>query len=269
MSKLSVRLRQLGFGICFTLFGFGGLILSYVIFPLIFICERNKLARQDLCQWWISVAFQGFVWFMNFVGVLSIDVHHKERFVTNKGALVVANHPTLIDVVIIIGQLRQCDCIVKASLWKNPFIRHVIQMAGYIPNDSEDILDICESKMSSGRKLLVFPEGTRTTPNSVVKCQRGAAQLAIRCNTDIQRVLITSNPATLYKGIAWYDVPQIKPQIDVVILECESTQALVDCSRSTPIAARRLTRYFEASLEPSLKPEQMTIEDYVLGNFTK
>lgn len=269
MIKLSIRFRQLGFGVCFAVFGFGGLILSYVVFPLIFICKRNKLTRQDLCQWWISAAFQGFVKFMGMVGVVSVDVHNKERFVQDKGALVVANHPTLIDVVIIIGQLRQCDCIVKASLWKNPFIRHVIQMAGYIPNDSEDILGICEGKMSSGRKLLVFPEGTRTTPNSFVKCQRGAAQLAIRCKSDIQRVLITSNPATLYKGIAWHDVPQSKPHIDVVVLERESIQVLIDCSRSIPIAARRLTRYFEASLEPSLKPEQMTIEDYVLGNFTQ
>jgi 1-acyl-sn-glycerol-3-phosphate acyltransferase len=254
---------------CFTLFGVGGLVLSYVIFPLVFIFERNKLTRQNLCQWWISVAFQGFVWFMNYVGVLKINVYNRERFVADKGALVVANHPTLIDVVIIIAQLRQCDCIVKASLWKNPFIRHVIQMAGYIPNDSEDILDICGSKMSSGRKLLVFPEGTRSTPSSLVKCQRGAAQLAIRCNTDIQRVLISCSPATLYKGIAWYDVSETRSNIDVVILERESIQTLIDCSRSIPIAARRLTRYFEASLEPSFESEQMTIEEYVLGKFTK
>ncbi|WP_162048187.1 lysophospholipid acyltransferase family protein [Vibrio taketomensis] len=206
---------------------------------------------------------------MNFIGVLSISVHNKQHFSSGEGALVVANHPTLVDVVIIISQLRQCDCIVKASLWKNPFTRHVIQMAGYIRNDHPMILEICGKKIASGRKLLVFPEGTRTEPNQKIKCQRGAAQLALRCQATIQRVLITSRPAALYKGIAWYQVPERQPKIDVHVLPPESIEHILDQSRSVPIAARKLTKYFDSALEPSKAFALNNIEDYAVEHFRK
>ncbi|WP_413282780.1 lysophospholipid acyltransferase family protein [Vibrio sp. MA40-2] len=198
---------------------------------------------------------------------MPVKIVDKYQLNINQGVVVVANHPTLIDVVIIISQLRQCDCIVKSELWRNPFIRHVIQMAGYIPNESPKILDICQEKLSSGRKLLVFPEGTRTQPGKKIKCQRGAAQLAIRCKADIQRILITSNPPILYKGVPWYSVPKRKPIIEVKIMACESVSSLIEGSRSTPIAARKLTTYLESALEPSNVFEPLNIEEFSVGTF--
>ncbi|PMH44602.1 hypothetical protein BCU68_03635 [Vibrio sp. 10N.286.49.B3] len=266
---ISKRLRQIGFGISFLIFGLGGLVLSYAIFPLIFLCYRNKERRQDICQYWISCSFEIFVRMLSVTHITSVNILDKNRLDSDNGALVVANHPTLIDVVIIISQLRQCDCIVKSDLWKNPFVRHVIQMAGYIPNASEDILNICQKKLSSGRKLLVFPEGTRTEPGMKIKCQRGAAQLAVRCQADIQRVIITSNPAILYKGIPWYCVPSIKPLIEVQVMNRESVGFLIENSPSTSIAARRLTRYFESALEPSYIFESLNIEEFTVENIRK
>ncbi|MHA2937289.1 lysophospholipid acyltransferase family protein [Vibrio sp. RC27] len=262
---IAKRLRQIGFGFSFLMFGIGGLMLSYLVFPLIFICYRDKLKRQDICQFMISCCFELFVLMLSSLRIVSVEIFDKHRLNPKQGALVVANHPTLIDVVIIISQLRQCDCIVKSSLWENPFMRHVIQMAGYIPNESPDILDICHEKLSSGRKLLVFPEGTRTVPGEQIRCQRGAAQLAVRCEADIQRILIHTHPAILYKGISWYNVPSEQPEVKVQVMDVESVTTLIESSRSTPIAARRLTRYFEAALEPSSIHESLNIEEFTVG----
>ncbi|MGL6259501.1 lysophospholipid acyltransferase family protein [Vibrio sp. WXL210] len=263
------RLRQAGFGLSFLVFGLGGLILSYVIFPIIFVYYRDKKQRQDVCQFWISCSFEAFVRMLGVLQIVSVNILDKGRLDSSQGVLVVANHPTLIDVVIIISQLRQCDCIVKSGLWKNPFVRHVIDMAGYIPNESPDILTICQTKLSSGRKLLVFPEGTRTEPGEQIKCQRGAAQLAVRCEADIQRILITTNPAILYKGLPWYKVPACKPVMDLQIMERESVMPIIQTARSTPIAARRLTRYFEAALEPNYIFESINIEEFAVGSSGK
>jgi hypothetical protein len=37
--------------------------------------------------------------------------------------MIIANHPSLIDVVFLIGLVRQANCVVKQSLWENPFTR--------------------------------------------------------------------------------------------------------------------------------------------------
>ncbi len=258
-------LRQIGFGVSFFIFGLGGLVLSYIIFPIIYLCYRKKSKRQDICQYWISCGFDAFVRMLDVLRIVKVNIKDIHRLEHQQGVVVVANHPTLIDVVIIISQLRQCDCIVKSGLWKNPFVRHVIDMAGYIPNESPDILSICQSKLSSGRKLLVFPEGTRTEPGKPIKCQRGAAQLAVRCEADIQRILITNEPAILYKGLPWYQVPSRMPVMNFQVMERESVLPIIQSARSTPIAARRLTRYFELALEPNNVFESINIEDYVVG----
>ncbi len=47
--------------------------------------------------------------------------------------------------------------------------------------------------------LLIFPEGTRTTPGIKPKLQRGAAQIAVRTERDLRVVHITVTPSFLTK----------------------------------------------------------------------
>ncbi|MCL4123280.1 UNVERIFIED_CONTAM: hypothetical protein GTU68_060962 [Idotea baltica] len=118
----------------------------------------------------------------------------------DKSCLIIANHPSLIDYVLIASQLPQCDCIVKAALWHNPFIRGIVRAAGYIPNrEPEAFLEECSDKLNSGNVLLVFPEGTRTTPGIKSKLQRGAAQIAVRSESDLRIIHVTVTPSFLTK----------------------------------------------------------------------
>jgi len=50
------------------------------------------------------------------------------------GQLIIANHPTLVDIVFLISRVKQANCIVKQKLWHNPFMRGPILNAGYISN---------------------------------------------------------------------------------------------------------------------------------------
>ncbi len=257
------QIRQFKYGFSFIIFGLGGLALSYVIFPMVWIFVRKKSRREDTCQWLISKLFKLFTLFMHYFGVINFTIHGKDFFVDGEGGVIIANHPSLIDVVIIIGQLNQCDCIVKSNLWQNVFIKHVVKMAGYIPNDTDNMLEECRERVSRGRKVLVFPEGTRTQPDKNIQCQRGAAQLAVRTGAKIQRVVIECKPLTLYKGVRWYQVPNCTPHFDVFVTKSESIEPLVNYFTITPIAARELTRYFNISLSPRLKGNNYSLKDYL------
>ena len=95
-----------------------------------------------------------------------------------------ANHPSLIDVVVLISIIPNADCVVKAHLFKNPFLRGVVKNTGYISNaDPEGLLVDCKKSLAAGNNLIIFPEGTRTKVGQAVKFQRGAANIALRCLT--------------------------------------------------------------------------------------
>jgi hypothetical protein len=93
---------------------------------------------------------------------------------------VLANHPTLIDVVFLISLLPNADCVVKRVAC-NPFMRGPVRAAGYISNDDgAGLVDDCIAAVRAGGSLVIFPEGTRSVPGQPPRLQRGAANIAVR-----------------------------------------------------------------------------------------
>ncbi len=81
----------------------------------------------------------------------------------------VANHPSLIDYVMLASVMPETDCMVKSALLKNPFVSGVIRAADYLINDQADaLLPASRQRLQQGDTILIFPEGTRTVPGK--KC---------------------------------------------------------------------------------------------------
>ena len=132
---------------------------------------------------------------MRVLGILTYRVEGAERL-RKPGRLIVANHPTLIDVVLLVSQMPEVDCIVKRGLWRNPFLRWPVSWAGYLPNsEGEQLIEACAATLRRGHSLLVFPEGTRTVPGKPLRMQRGAAHIALAADAEILPVTITLRSA--------------------------------------------------------------------------
>jgi 1-acyl-sn-glycerol-3-phosphate acyltransferase len=106
------------------------------------------------------------------------------------------------------------------------------------------MLTRCQNSMAAGFPLIVFPEGTRSTPGAEPVFQRGAANIAIRCGVDILPVLITCNPPTLLKGDPWYKIPARKPRFAVEVLSPMTARSVVDPEAPPSLATRQLNRYW-------------------------
>ena len=144
---------------------------------------------------------------MRVLGILTYRVDGAERL-REPGRLIVANHPTLLDVVLLVSQMPEVDCIVKRGLWRNPFLRWPVSWAGYLPNiEGEALIEECSATLRRGHSLLVFPEGSRTVPGKPMRMQRGAAHIALAADSEILPVTIACDPPTLFKGNPWYRVP--------------------------------------------------------------
>ena len=150
MSKLDQYWRVFATGFCFTTFGLGGLVLSFLILPSIAITTPNTIERELKVQRLIRFSFNAFCQIMKFTGAIDYRIDGAELLREDRNCIIVANHPSLIDYVLIASQLPQCDCLVKAAIWENPFMKRIVKAAGYIPNQApDDLLERCEERFLS------------------------------------------------------------------------------------------------------------------------
>ena len=260
IKRLNQCWRIFGTGLCFTFFGIGGLLLTFLIFPILGMVERDELIRQRRAQVIIQQTFKLFLGMIRGMQVADIDLVGMERLRQDQGCLIVSNHPSLIDYVMIASCLPQCDCVVKSAILENPYMKGIVKAAGYVSNaDVSRFTEECAKRLRQGHVLLIFPEGTRTTPGKISTLVRGAAQIATHARVDLRLVHVTVSPSFLTKEHKWYNVPEVKPVFRVEAQGMIEVEPFLCGARSVNAAARRLNRHLDEVLFP-MNREKMVVE---------
>ncbi|NMR25662.1 1-acyl-sn-glycerol-3-phosphate acyltransferase [Pseudoalteromonas sp. NEC-BIFX-2020_015] len=239
--------RVFATGSAFALFSGGGLVLSILVFSIQRLIYRDINQRNQAARTAVHYSFKFFVGYMRLVGILRLDIDKLDEIKHAKGQLIIANHPSLIDVVVLISIVRHADCVVKADLWKNPFLKGVVKATGYINNDADPdyFLGQCQQSFARGNNLIVFPEGTRSTPGNTWKFKRGAANIALRTEVDMLPVLIDVSPVTLTKGQKWYQVTDRRFTFKMRVLPPYLIEPYLHCEQLSN-SVRQLTRDLQA-----------------------
>jgi len=232
--------RIVATGSAFALFGIAGLVLAVSAFPIMRRLSGSPRERERRVQLLIHRCFRAFMAYMHLVGLSEIRVQGMDRLREAGAHLLVANHPTLLDVVVMGSLMPQLDCVVKREAWSNPFMRGVVAAAGYIPNDfGEPLVDRCVERLEQGGSLLIFPEGTRSPEGGLGPFQRGAAHTALRSGRPLLPVSIRCDPPTLMRGQKWYDVPPRRMQFSIEVGELIAPPTLT-AGAPRGVAARRM-----------------------------
>lgn len=238
-------LRLLATAAAFSLFGLGGLVLRFVLFPPLKLIFRDAEQRKRKARLLIHYAFKAFIGFMHISGIYTYSFRDEARL-RRPGQLVLANHPSLIDVVFLISRIPNANCIVKASLFRNPFMRGAVTTADYIPNDDpERIIELAAQSLTRGESVVLFPEGTRSVPGRPFKFQRGAAYMALRAQVAPTLVTIHCNPPMLMKNVPWYSIPLSRPHFQFDIATGDDVVQLRGADES-PLVARKITKQLKA-----------------------
>ncbi|MEO9080020.1 MAG: lysophospholipid acyltransferase family protein [Rhodanobacter sp.] len=233
--------RLFATGASFAVFGIGGLVLRVLILPMFALLPGGPTARRRRARAAISRAFHWHVQFMYRTRVLDFRIDGADRL-GRPGQLIIANHPSLIDVVFLISQIRDANCVVKASLWNNPYMHGAVRAAQYISNNGNpEILEQAADVLREGQTLVMFPEGTRTTPGQPPVFHRGAAAIALRGARTITPVYITVRPSTLTKAEAWYHIPWRRMVMHLRVGDDIDPAAFNDAPM--PIASRKLNQH--------------------------
>ena len=228
MKILDYIWRLFGTAFCFAVFGIMGLVMGLLLFPMLFVLYSDSGERKNAARGLIGRAFRGFVWLMKTVGVMDYRIEGAEHIACRPNQLIVANHPTLIDVVILISLFPQANCVIKSAVTRNIFMRNTVAAADYISNDEPDaLLESCIRYIESGGSLMLFPEGTRTQQGGPIVFEPGAAAVAARSGAEILPVAIRCEPVFLTRQMAWHYVPPSKPEFTIRVMPPVTVDELV------------------------------------------
>ena len=147
--------------LAYLLFGVVGCSLALILPVLLRFCPPG-LPGQLRARRMVARVWSGYLVWMRLTGIFRVQWHGRERL-GRPGQLILVNHPSLMDVLFMISAVPEGNCVVKASLLKNPSMRPAIRACGFIPNDeSLELIEKTDAVLIEGQTLIIFPEGTRT-----------------------------------------------------------------------------------------------------------
>jgi 1-acyl-sn-glycerol-3-phosphate acyltransferase len=119
----------------------------------------------------------------------------REGFPDTGGVIVAVNHASNYDPVLVgIACPRQLTFLGKVELFKNPLLGNLLRNLGAIPlhrgaADSGALRAAAEA-LTSGKPLLLFPEGTRSKTGELQRGRRGVGMFAVRGNAPVLPVYL-------------------------------------------------------------------------------
>ena len=249
--------RAFATGLALAIFGLGAVAMTFFIFPVAALFSTSRARRKDRTRYLIYRAFGGFVRLLQLLCVCRVQFDNRIKLAESRGCLIVANHPSLLDVVLLMSVNPRIQCIVKHQLSRNIFLRGVVKWADFLRNDldSDELLDRCAEAIEEGSNLLIFPEGTRTVPGHPISLQRGFANIAIFTQARMQIVVIDCDQPFLCKGYPWYRSAIKRVRFKVSVSECWEVSDYPD-SPHRPLIARRLLTELQALFRERLADEE-------------
>ena len=181
------------------LFGYGLLIAGGVfpVFNLLYSANKAKSKSDALKTHWLK----------RFCAIVKLSVI-KEGELAEPGALLVSNHISWLD-IIVIGQYLPAYFVAKSDILSWPIIGYLSKQSGTIfirRGDKKHIKATAEKMvwvLKQNSNIIAFPEGTTTRGDEVLDFHASLFQPALLTRSAIQPV------ALQYQGVAAEQAPFI------------------------------------------------------------
>ncbi|VVD90647.1 phospholipid/glycerol acyltransferase [Pandoraea cepalis] len=237
-------------------FAVGGLLFSLIVFPALLLLPMSTRRRRRCAMAIVHHGFAALVAASRALGVIRFDIQNAEKLRHLGRAIVIANHPSYMDVMVLLSLMPRACCIVTSRHWRNPLFAGIVRAAGYLRNDGgPSLVGASEAALADAVPLIVFPEGTRSPSRGQLgKFSRGFAHIALAHDCPILPVLIDCDPPAYTKQHRWHSLPPSTPTLRVRVLEDDLSEhvaaapvrfAPANEDVLAPLAARRLTALAE------------------------
>ncbi|MEP7297735.1 MAG: 1-acyl-sn-glycerol-3-phosphate acyltransferase, partial [Burkholderiales bacterium] len=90
-------------------------LVSFVIYPLLSRRQGTIVGRAA-----ISSVYRGFWTCAQWLGLMRIDYTALDVLSRDAGLIIAANHPSMLDALLVVARVPRGICIMRASLMRNP-----------------------------------------------------------------------------------------------------------------------------------------------------
>jgi len=205
VQRVKVQLKQAW---CVGLLGLGTLLWTPIAFVLRAVLPRtlgHRIGRGVARRF-----FAFYLWNLRVTGYARIELDELAPILGQRGIIVAANHPCLLDALMLLSRLPDGVPMMKAELADSVFWGAPAHLAGYISNRNfMDAVRTARDRIAEGAQLLIFPEGTRSDPWPLGPLRGAVAIIAERAKAPVQTVIIETNTRFLSKG---WPLTRIPPQ---------------------------------------------------------
>jgi len=171
--------------------------------------RRLRILHLYSCAWASLYTYVFPYWF--------VSVRNRERLRNDTAYVVVSNHQSLLDILVLFRLYRHFKWVSKAEIFRLPFIGWNMALNRYIrirrgdPKDAVRMMAACGDALESGNSILIFPEGTRSLDGELRAFRHGAFTLALRHHVSILPIVLDGTLDALPKhGV-------VSPGADIVI----------------------------------------------------
>lgn len=188
-------------------------VVSFVVIVSFPFDQKRKLAHLQ-CYWWArAVIALNPYW--------DVQVSGLENISPDETYVVVANHQSLADIVVLYRICMQFKWVAKESLFKVPFVGWSLSLTKHIKltrGNTESIRKVYKEAISwlrKGMSVLFFPEGTRSETEELNQFQSGAFKLAIKEKRSILPISIQETRSAIPKG-SWIFKTKVSAKLKVL-----------------------------------------------------
>ncbi len=165
---------------------------------------------QKIGRFAIKTGFKFYLSILSTFCATKIDLIELHSIAKQKQQIIIANHPSLLDAVLLLSVFDNAACVMKDKLMNNFLLGSAARLAGFIPN-SHPLQTILKARteLQEQANLIVFPEGSRTITIESFRCHPSIALIAQNAQTDIQVCVLVFSPDYLGKRWPWYQPPSL------------------------------------------------------------
>lgn len=179
--------------------------LAMLLYPLLSRRTGQTLGRR-MIQW----AFAVYLRLLSALCACRFELSELDQLRDAGPLIIAANHPSLLDAVLIVSRLPNAVCVMKSSLMDNLLFGSAARLARYIRNDDAlQMIRCSRDELRQGAQLVMFPEGTRTQRFPLNPLSPTLAVIARRSGAPVQTVLLEFSSPYLGKGWPLWRKPSL------------------------------------------------------------
>jgi len=188
-----------------TLFWSFLVVSSIALFPVALVTwastaafdRRLAVLHQFTCFWGSLYTWVNPLW--------PVAVHGREKIRPGETYVMVANHLSLLDILVLFRLFRHFKWVSKIENFRIPCIGWNMRLNRYIPlrrGDRESVIQMmaaCEETLAAGNSIMMFPEGTRSLTGELKAFKPGAFELALKSRRPILPIVLSGTANALPK----------------------------------------------------------------------